>query len=81
MFNIFKKAEYNKTGEYLVINTVGNCILEAVGVNALADAWGGKITSKITKQAVKKVASKAVPVLGWAVATYDFGSCMSWWYN
>jgi len=72
-------SKYNDSGENLVINTVGNCVLEAVGVNTLVEVYGGKITQKITKAAVKKVASKAIPVVGWLVAAYDFGSCMSWW--
>lgn len=50
---------------------VGNCVLEAAGVNALIRRGGAKLLAR-------KVAAKFVPYVGWGLAAADFADCMGW---
>ncbi|MFV0391886.1 MAG: hypothetical protein ACK5KP_08410 [Paludibacteraceae bacterium] len=48
---------------------VGNCLLEAVGINALVNGAAKKVIAK-------KLLSRIVPYAGWAIAAIDFADCM-----
>lgn len=49
---------------------VGNCVLEAVGINALVKGAGKKVAAKVL--------SRFVPYAGWGLAAVDFADCMDW---
>lgn len=60
---------------------VGNCILEAIGVNAVIQGFRGGI-KKLGKRGVLRLIRRvALRTLGWfgaAIAVVDFADCMGW---
>lgn len=66
-------SEYNKFygDTYETASSgVGNCVLEAVGINALVNGAGKKIATKVL--------SRFIPYAGWGLAALDFVDCMDW---
>jgi hypothetical protein len=55
------------------------CMIIAVGIDAVVEFFKGNVTEAIAKKAIKKIASRALGVVGAAVALYEFGSCMGWY--
>lgn len=56
-----------------------DCALRAVGIDAVVELFNGKVTKKIAKKAIKKIASRALGWIGAAWAAYEFGDCMGWY--
>lgn len=70
--NIFVQSTYAQSG-------IGNCVLEALGVNAAVDAFKGgikKLGKKGAFKLLKKVAGRALGPIGVALAIIDFADCM-----
>ncbi|MDN3593950.1 hypothetical protein [Zunongwangia endophytica] len=63
-------------------DTLGGCIMDAVGIAAVFELFGHGLNKKMKKKAIKKVIRKvAVKYLGYvgaALAVYDFVDCMDW---
>ncbi|WP_417430904.1 hypothetical protein [Halpernia sp.] len=62
-------------------SNVGNCILEATGINSLIQLGSGslkKLGKKGVMKIVGKVASKYLGAIGTAIAVLDFADCMGW---
>lgn len=58
-------------------NTTFGCITQAIGINALYDAWFDKFaTKRMLIAAVGKLATRYLGWVGAAVAVYDFIDCM-----
>lgn len=55
------------------------CMITAVGIDAVVEFLKGNVTEAIAKKAIKKIASRALGFIGAAVALYEFGSCMQWY--
>lgn len=56
-----------------------DCMIIAVGIDAVVEFLKGNVTEAIAKKAIKKIASRTMGLLGAAVALYEFGSCMEWY--
>ena len=56
-----------------------NCMIIAVGIDAVVEFLKGNVTEAIAKKAIKKIASRTLGFIGAAVALYEFGSCMAWY--
>ena len=56
-----------------------DCLIVAVGIDVVVDFMKGNVTEAIAKKAIKKIASRALGVIGAAIAAYEFGSCMGWY--
>jgi len=56
-----------------------NCALEAFGILGIAEMLSGQLTKEGMLTVVRKVAPKALGVIGAAWAVYEFGACMGWW--
>ncbi len=56
-----------------------DCMITAVGIDAVVEFLKGNVTEAIAKKAIKKIASRAMGFIGAAVALYEFGSCMGWY--
>lgn len=56
-----------------------DCMITAVGIDAVVEFLKGNITETIAKKAIKKIASRALGFIGAAVAMFEFGSCMGWY--
>lgn len=56
-----------------------DCMITAVGIDAVVEFLKGNVTEAIAKKAIKKIASRALGFIGAAVAIYEFGSCMGWY--
>jgi hypothetical protein len=56
-----------------------DCMITAVGIDAVVEFLKGNVTEAIAKKAIKKIASRAMGFIGAAVALYEFGSCMQWY--
>lgn len=56
-----------------------DCALRAVGIDAIIELFKGKVTRKIAKKALRKIASRALGWVGAAWAAYEFGDCMGWY--
>ena len=55
------------------------CLLTAVGVDAIVEFFKGNITETIAKKAIRKIASRTLGWIGAALAVYEYGSCMDWY--
>jgi hypothetical protein len=55
------------------------CMITAVGIDAVIEFLKGNVTEAIAKKAIKKIASRTMGLLGAAVALYEFGNCMGWY--
>lgn len=55
------------------------CMITAVGIDAVVEFLKGNITEAIAKKAIKKIASRALGFVGAAVALFEFGNCMGWY--
>lgn len=70
--NLFIQSTYAQSG-------VGNCVLEALGVNAAVDALKGgikKLGKKGAFKLLKKIAGKTLGPIGVVLAVVDFADCM-----
>ncbi|MEZ2413838.1 hypothetical protein ACA086_02665 [Muriicola sp. E247] len=56
-----------------------DCLIVAVGIDVVVDFLKGNVTEAIAKKAIKKIASRALGVIGAAIAVYEFGSCMGYY--
>jgi hypothetical protein len=63
-------------------DTIGGCIADAAGISAvftlINDGANKKLTKLAVKKVIRKVATKALGVIGAALAVYDFADCMGW---
>lgn len=62
-------------------NTVGGCLLEAIGIKAVVQVLVGDLAALGTAGVLKivgNVASKYAGVIGGAVMVYQFADCMGW---
>lgn len=51
--------------------------MQAIGINAIYDAWFGKFaTKRLLLAAVGKIATRYLGYVGAAIAVYDFADCM-----
>lgn len=63
----------------VVTRGVGGCVLEAIGIRSLLDGSIKRLGAKYAAKVIsKKVLSRAVPYIGWGLATVDFANCMDW---
>jgi hypothetical protein len=65
-------------------NTVGGCLLEAIGIRAVVQVLVGDIAALGTAGVLKivgNVASKYAGIIGAAVMVYQFADCMGWLDN
>ncbi|NDK54759.1 hypothetical protein [Pontibacter fetidus] len=65
-----------------VQSEVYDCALQAVGITAIGELMTKGINNmsrSAVKSVLKKVASRYLGWVGAAIATYEFGDCMSWW--
>ena len=70
--NLFIQSTYAQSG-------VGNCVLEALGVNAAVDALKGgikKLGKKGAFKLLKKIAGRTLGPIGVLLAVVDFADCM-----
>ena len=56
-----------------------DCMIIAVGIDAVVEFLKGNVTEAIARKAIKKIASRAMGFIGAAVAMYEFGNCMGWY--
>ncbi|TDU33705.1 hypothetical protein BXY82_3140 [Gelidibacter sediminis] len=56
-----------------------DCLLRAVGIDAVIELFNGKVTKEIAKKAIRKVVGRTMGWVGAAIAVYEFGSCMNWY--
>lgn len=56
-----------------------NCALEAFGILGIAEMLTGQLTKEGMLTVIRKVAPKAMGVIGATWAVYEFGACMGWW--
>jgi hypothetical protein len=60
---------------------IGNCTLEALGVNAVISGFSGgikKLGKKGVLKIIRKVATKYLGFVGAVIAVLDFADCMGW---
>jgi hypothetical protein len=65
-----------------VQSAVYDCALQAVGITAIGELMTSGINNmsrSAVRSVLKKVASRYLGWVGAAIATYEFGDCMSWW--
>ena len=55
------------------------CMLIAVGVDAIIEFAKGNVTEAIAKKAIRKIASRTLGWVGVALALYEYGNCMGWY--
>ena len=55
------------------------CMMIAVGVDAIIEFAKGNITEAIAKKAIRKIASRTLGWVGVALALYEYGNCMEWY--
>ena len=55
------------------------CMLIAVGVDAIVEFLKGNITETLAKKAIRKIASRTLGWVGVALALYEYGNCMGWY--
>ncbi len=55
------------------------CMLIAVGVDAIVEFVKGNITETLAKKAIRKIASRTLGWVGVALALYEYGNCMGWY--
>jgi hypothetical protein len=55
------------------------CMLVAVGVDAIIEFAKGNVTEAIAKKAIRKIASRTLGWVGVALALYEYGNCMEWY--
>ena len=85
--SIFTQQDY-KPLSYAILginstyaNTVGGCVLEAIGVKAVVQVLVGDIAALGTAGVLKivgNVASKYAGIIGAAAMVYQFADCMGW---
>lgn len=68
--NINKNNSLNRYADTYQTFGVGNCVLEATGIKALAEGS--------MKKAAGRIAKRFVPYVGWGLAAADFADCMGW---
>ena len=56
-----------------------DCMLTAVGVDAIVEFVKGNVTEAIAKKAIRKIASRTLGWVGVALALYEYGNCMDWY--
>ena len=56
-----------------------DCMIIAVGVDAIIEFAKGNVTEAIAKKAIRKIASRTLGWVGVALALYEYGSCMEWY--
>lgn len=56
-----------------------DCMIIAVGVDAIIEFAKGNVTEAIAKKAIRKIASRTLGWVGVALAVYEYGSCMGWY--
>ncbi|MCX2718675.1 hypothetical protein [Lentiprolixibacter aurantiacus] len=56
-----------------------DCMLVAVGVDAIIEFAKGNVTEAIAKKAIRKIASRTLGWVGVALALYEYGNCMGWY--
>jgi hypothetical protein len=55
------------------------CMMIAVGVDAIIEFVKGNVTEAIAKKAIRKIASRTLGWVGVALALYEYGNCMEWY--
>ncbi|MBT8206398.1 MAG: hypothetical protein KJO20_13585 [Eudoraea sp.] len=55
------------------------CMLAAVGVDAIVEFLKGNVTEAIARKAIRKIASRTLGWVGVALALYEYGNCMGWY--
>ena len=55
------------------------CMIIAVGVDAIIEFVKGNVTEAIAKKAIRKIASRTLGWVGVALALYEYGNCMEWY--
>ena len=55
------------------------CMIVAVGVDAIIEFFKGNVTEAIAKKAIRKIASRTLGWVGVGLALYEYGSCMEWY--
>ena len=55
------------------------CMMAAVGVDAIVEFVKGNVTEAIAKKAIRKIASRTLGWVGVALALYEYGNCMEWY--
>ncbi|MBT8320905.1 MAG: hypothetical protein KJO90_04475, partial [Eudoraea sp.] len=55
------------------------CMMIAVGVDAIIEFAKGNVTEAIAKKAIRKIASRTLGWVGVALALYEYGNCMEWY--
>lgn len=80
--------EYSISGEYVhydwslstkAVPDGYDCLLRAVGIDAVVELVNGKVTKQLAKKAIRKIVSRTLGWVGVAIAIYEFGSCMEWY--
>jgi len=56
-----------------------HCALEAFGIIGIAEMLTRQLTAEGMLTVIRKVAPKAMGVIGASWAIYEFGACMGWW--
>ncbi len=54
------------------------CMIQAVGVDAIIEFAKGNVTKAIAKKAIRKIASRALGWVGVGLALYEYSNCMGW---
>lgn len=54
------------------------CMIQAVGVEAIIEFAKGNVTKSIAKKAIRKIASRTLGWVGVALALYEYSNCMGW---
>lgn len=55
---------------------VYDCLLRAIGIDAVVELFNGKVTKSIAKKAIRKIVSRTAGWVGAAIAIYEFSDCM-----
>ncbi|MEP1487852.1 MAG: hypothetical protein ABJK28_05455 [Algibacter sp.] len=77
--NLFSQPIYAQSSTY-------DCVLRSVGIDAVIElingrALGGKLAKDLLKKAIRKVAMRTLGWVGAAIAVFEFGRCMDWWFS
>ncbi len=80
------RAQFIDIGLFVQENTLSEaqpdwleCMLIAVGVDAIVEFVKGNVTEAIAKKAIRKIASRTLGWVGVALALYEYGNCMGWY--
>lgn len=81
----YMNNRYTTRGGHITNNQYVDCALTALGITGVSDMlkkgllkYAQKEGGKAVLKVAAKTAGKAVAGVGWALAAYDFASCMGW---